>query len=53
MKKREDLQKFTNNLTPEMKRVIGKIIKAEGEGQHRIKIRIRQIVAEEVQRRET
>lgn len=53
MKKREDLQNFINNLTPEMKRVISKIIKAEGEGQYRIKIRIRQIIEEEVQRRET
>ena len=53
MKKREDLQNFLNNLTPEMRRVISKIIKAEGEGQHRIRIRIREIIEEEVQRRET
>lgn len=53
MKKREDLQNFINNLTPEMSRVISKIIKAEGEGQHRIKIRIDEIIKEEVQRRET
>lgn len=53
MKKQEDFQNFINNLTPEMKRVIGKIIKAEGEGQHRIRVRIRRIIDEEVQRRET
>ena len=53
MKKREDLQNFYNNLTPDMRRIIGQIVKAESEGQHRIRIRIRQIIKEEVKQRET
>lgn len=53
MKKQDDLQNFINNLTPEIRRVISKIVKAESEGQHRIRIRIRQIIEEEVKQRET
>ena len=53
MKNQEKLNEFYNSLCPKIKTIISQVIKAEGEGQYRIKARIREIVEREVQRRET
>ena len=53
MKNQEKLNEFYNCLSPKIKSIISQVIKAEGEGQYRIKARIREIVEKEAQRRET
>ena len=53
MKNQEKLSEFIEGLPLKIRTIISQVIKAEGEGQYRIKARIREIVEREVQRRET
>lgn len=53
MKNQEELNKFYNSLCPKIKAIISQVIKAEGQGQYKIKTRIREIVEREARRRET
>ena len=53
MKKEKKLSEFIDSLDPKIRIVISQIIQAEGEGQYKIKQRIRQIIEKEAQNRET